>query len=333
MAETVLLTGITGFIAKRIAKDLLDAGYKVRGSLRSPTREAEVRAALNEPGTERLTFVTLDLSADDGWAEAMDGVSAVLHTASPFPLSNPKDENEVIRPAVDGTLRALRAAQAAGITRIVLTSSVVAIMYSGKPVGSGYGPDDWTDVNHPAARPYVKSKTLAERVAWDFGAEHPEMQLTVINPGLVTGTPLDPNYGASLELVERVLKGGDPAIPDVGFPVVDVADVSKLHVDALTKPESIGKRVIAAGEFWTLPKMATLLKENYPNRKISDRVAPKWLLRIIALFDPAVRTILPEVGTKMPTDNSETRAMFGINFVPGRDAILASAEAIIAKNG
>ncbi|MEL6798654.1 MAG: NAD-dependent epimerase/dehydratase family protein [Pseudomonadota bacterium] len=203
MPQTVLLTGVTGFIAKRIALDLLNAGHTVRGSLRSAARADEVRDALRPHLTDptalnRLSFVELDLNSDTGWDAALQGTDALMHTASPFPMAQPKDENDIIRPAVDGTLRALRAAQKAGVTRVILTSSVVAI--EATDVGTRpYTPDDWSDPTHPKSNAYYKSKTLAERAAWDFVANHPEMQLTTVNPALVLGTPMDANYGTSLE--------------------------------------------------------------------------------------------------------------------------------------
>ncbi|MEM1233349.1 MAG: NAD-dependent epimerase/dehydratase family protein [Pseudomonadota bacterium] len=327
MAQNILLTGVTGFIAKRIAQDLLAKGHHVCGSLRSPTREEEVRDALGNP--ETLSFAHLDLGADAGWAEAMEGRDVLMHTASPFPLENPKHEDELIRPAVDGTLRALRAAQAAGVTRVILTSSVVAMIHADRPKGHLYGPEDWTDLDHPTARAYVKSKTLAERAAWDFVAEHPEMQLTVINPGLVLGRPVDARYGASLSLVERIVSGKDPAVPDVGFPAVDVADVARLHVEAIELPATIGKRIVAADQYCTMPQMAAILKDAHPKRRISTRIAPVWLMKILGLFDAEVKSAIPLVGFHTPVDNSETRAIYGIEFTPARDAILASAEAVL----
>ncbi|MEM1101004.1 MAG: NAD-dependent epimerase/dehydratase family protein [Pseudomonadota bacterium] len=330
----ILLTGITGFIAKRIAHDLLAAGHTVRGSLRSPERQAEVRAAVGgDDVQDRLSFVTLDLSADDGWPEAMVGVDAVIHTASPFPMAQPKNEHDLIRPAVHGTLRALKAAQAAGVTRFILTSSTAAVVYAKRPSGHRYGAADWTEIDHPAASAYVKSKTLAERAAWEFVEKHPEMRMTVINPGLVAGRPMDSAYGTSLQLVERILAGKDPAVPDISFPVVDVADVSRYHVDALTKDATIGKRIIAAESTWSMPEMAQLLKETYPQKKIATTVAPKWLLRLIALFDPAVRGVLPSMGVRTPTDDSEARALYGATPLSGREALLASARFVVDAKG
>ncbi|MEM9853156.1 MAG: NAD-dependent epimerase/dehydratase family protein [Pseudomonadota bacterium] len=330
MSKTILLTGITGFIAKCIARDLLAAGYSVRGSLRSAARESEVRAAMGDVPLDKLSFVSLDLNVDAGWADAMAGVDAVFHTASPFPMDNPASDDELVKPAVDGTLRALRAAQKAQVTRVILTSSVVAIMHADRPNGYDFGPDDWTDPDHPTARAYVKSKTLAERAAWDFIAEHPEMELTTVNPGLVCGTPLDSHYGTSLRVIERIFKGKDPAMPDIGFPVVDIADVSRVHIGAFETPSTIGMRLVAASDYWRMPEIAALLSQEYPDRKISTRTAPKLLLRLLALFDPTVKAVLPSVGLHSRMDNSATEASLNMRFIPGRDALLASAAALSA---
>jgi len=329
---TVVLTGISGFIAKRIAADLLEAGYRVRGTVRSLKRADEVRAAVLPALSDtsaldtRLTFAEADLTSDDGWMEAMDGAEALLHTASPFPLAQPKNEDEVIRPAVDGTLRALRAAQASGVRRVVLTSSIAAIMYSDRPSeGDVYTEKDWTDTAHPTATAYVKSKTLAERAAWDFVAEHPEMALTTINPGLVAGRPMDAQYGTSLRVVERFFSGKDPVVPNFGLPVVDVEDVSAMHVAALERPHSAGSRYIAAEDFVMAPQMARWLAEAYPDRRIATRVAPKWLLRALSLFDAEVRTVLPTIDEVKAVSSAKAQDELGIAFTPSKDAILKSA--------
>jgi len=332
--QTVVLTGITGFIAKRIALDLLNAGHSVRGTLRSTKREAEVRDALrprlDDPAAlDRLSFVALDLTRDDGWTEAMHGADALVHTASPFPLAQPKDENDLIRPAVDGTLRALNAARAAGVSRVVLTSSVVAIDATDKP-GGVYTEEDWSETSHPRASAYYKSKTLAEIAAWDFVAEHSGMQLTTVNPSLVLGEPLDGHYGSSLRVVERLLSGKDPMIPDVGFGVVDVADVSAMHVAALERPESAGRRFIASSGSLSMPDMARHLKARYPDRRIATRVAPPLLLRVMALFDASVRSIMPSLGATPQFDNSRARDILGVSFTSPETALDRAAAAVLA---
>ncbi len=331
MTNMVLLTGVTGFIAKRIALDLLNAGHHVRGSLRSLSRADEVRDAvrphLTDPAAlDRLGFVELDLSSDTGWTEAAQGCDVLMHTASPFPMSSPKNADEVIRPAVDGTLRALRAAHQAGITRVIMTSSVVAIEVNDKP--NPQTPENWTDITDPRATTYYKSKTLAERAAWAFVADHPQMRLTTINPSLVLGTPLDRDYGTSLSLIERVMAGKDPALPDLGFAVVDVADISAMHIAAMERPETAGNRYIGSAGSVTLPEIARHLAKVYPNRKIATRQAPGWLLRILSLFDPAIRTILPQLGHKAVFDASATTRDLGITFVPADTAIERAAAAI-----
>ena len=334
--RTVLLTGITGFIAKRIALDLLNAGHTVRGSLRSPGRAEEVRAALRphlaDPAAlDRLSFVELDLTRDAGWPEAMDGITALIHTASPFPMAPPKNEDDLIRPAVDGTLRALKAAQAAGVSRVVLTSSVVAVEANPKVGRETLTEADWTDPAHPRATAYYRSKTLAERAAWDFAAAHPEMRLTTINPALVLGAPLDARFGTSLQLIERIMCGKDPMQPDIGFGVVDVADVSAMHVRALDRPGTEGRRYIASGASVTLPEIARHLKARYPARRIATRIAPGVLLRALSLVDPAIRTALPALGVLPRFDTSAARADLGVAFAPWETAVDRAAEAVLAR--
>jgi len=331
MEQNVLLTGISGFIAKRIAFDLLKAGMAVTGSLRSAGREDEVRAAMRAHGCDdaalaRLRFVTLDLTRDAGWAEAMAGITAVIHTASPFPLAQPKDENELIRPALDGTLRVLRAAQAAGVTRVILTSSTEAVIHGAK--SGPLSETDWTDLGAPTVTAYTKSKTLAERAAWDFVKAHPEMQLTVINPGMVLGTPMDGQTGSSVGAIGRLLGGRDPALPDVLLPVTDIADVSAAHLAALANPATIGQRYLVADGFLSLLEMARILKAAYPNRSITTRSAPRVLLRLLALFDGEIRMILPWLGMTLTLDNSKARRDLGLKITPARDSVLATAAAL-----
>ncbi len=325
MTQTVLLTGITGFIAKRIAYDLLEQGYHVKGSLRSPNREAEVRKALTGTKTENLSFITLDLTKDDGWDAAMVGVDVLMHTASPFPMATPKDENDLIRPAVDGTLRALGAAQRAGVTRVVLTSSMVAIMHTDRPADHAYGPNDWSDVTHPTTTAYAKSKTLAEQAAWDFVKQHPEIKLTAVNPGLICGIPMDEKYGTSLRVIERLMSAKDPMQPNIGFPVVDIRDVSALHIAAMEQDSSIGQRIVAADDYVMMPDIAEHLAATFPDQGIKTRIAPAFLLKIMGFFDPAIKSILPQIGVQIKIDNRSGKDLIG-GFIRSKDAIVASAE-------
>lgn len=339
MPQTVLLTltGVTGFIAKRIAVDFLNTGHTVRGSLRSAACADEVRDALRPHLTDasaldRLSFIELDLSSDTGWDAAMQGVEALMHTASPFPMAQPKNEDEIIRPAVDGTLRALSAAQRAGVSRVILTSSCAAIEaceVGGRP----YTPDDWSDLGHPRALAYYKSKTMAERAAWDFAVEHPDIKLTSINPGLVLGMPIDKNYGTSLQVVERIVTGKDPALADIGFGIVDLEDVSAMHIRALERPETAGNRYIATAGSASFPQIAAHIRTTYPERKIATRIAPKLLLRFLSLFDASVSVVLHNLGFLPQFDASSTTRDLGITFTPWQTAVDRAAKAIVAKSG
>ncbi len=338
MSETVLLTGVTGFIAKHVALKLLNAGHAVRGSLRSPKRAEEVRAALaahlTDPAAmDRLGFVTLDLTRDDGWDDAARGCTVIIHTASPFPISQPKDADDLIRPAVDGTLRALRAAKAAGIGRVILTSSSVAIVNGVLPAGRDeYTEADWSDVDAASATPYVRSKTLAERAAWDFvKGDGAGIALTVINPGFVVGPPLDDEFGSSVGVVRRVMAGKDPASPRIGFPMVDVRDVAEMHVRAMDRPATAGGRYPAvSGAMW-FPDMAKVLKAAYPARRIATRVAPRILLRVLALFDGEIRAILPILGKIERVSNAAARRDMAMTFIPAEDAVRAAAAYLVSR--
>ena len=332
MPRTVLLTGITGFLAKHIALQLLEAGHTVRGSLRDMARADEVRAALSahlgdESALDRLDFVTLDLSRDGGWDRALADVDVLMHTASPFPFTQPRDESEVIRPAVDGTRRALSAARASGVGRVIMTSSAVAIM--GLVSDGVQTEEDWTNPDDPGITPYVKSKTLAERAAWDIADADPGMALTVINPGFILGPALDAHYGTSLRVIERLLKARDPAVPKVGFSTVDVRDVARMHVAAIGSPETEGKRFMAISDFLWFSDMARILAAAYPDRRIVTREAPNLLMRLIALFDPDMRQLLPSLGKRSKADARRAREVMGMDFRPVDEAVLASARSVI----
>ncbi len=331
MAELIVLTGVTGFIAKHVALRLLLAGYAVRGTLRTPARAEEVRQALrphlpDAAALNRLSFATLDLGRDAGWRDALAGADALVHTASPFPIVQPKDENEVIRPAVDGALRALRAARDAGVGRVVMTSSTVAVTNAALPPGKDrYDEEVWTDPAYPTVTPYAKSKTLAERAAWEFvRTEAPGMALAVINPAFVAGPPLDAHYGTSLQVIERLLRGKDPMLPQFAFPTVDVRDVAEAHVHALRTPEAAGKRFVIADETLWFHEMAEELKAALPGRRIVTRRAPNAVVRLLGLFDPSIRTITPILGRFERVSNARARAVLGMDFVPARQAVRAA---------
>lgn len=338
MNDTVFLTGITGYIARHVALALLEAGYRVRGSTRRAEGADEVRTALapavSDPGLlARLDLVTLDLDDDHGWDDAMHGTHALVHTASPFPLAQPKDAQDLIRPAVDGTERALRAARDAGIRRTVLTSSVAAIL--GRDLATGqteFREADWSDPEHPSMTPYTVSKTLAERAAWDYvRGEAIDMALTTINPALVIGPPLGDRYGTSLEVVERLLSGKDPMQPRVSFPIVDVRDVAQMHLRALEVPETAGRRYAASAGLLWFREMAQILKTAYPDQKISTMQAPDLMLRLLGLFDPAIRTILPVLGLEQRVSGERARLEMGIDFRDPAESLRDTAAWLTAR--
>ncbi|MFN3936175.1 MAG: SDR family oxidoreductase [Gemmobacter sp.] len=336
MPGAVLLTGVSGFIARHIALRLLDSGHAVRGSLRDPARGDELRAALrphlaDPSNVERLSFVALDLEDDAGWAEAAEGVDAVIHTASPFPMSDPKDPQAVIRPAVEGTLRALRAANGSGVGRVILTSSIVAVMRSALPEQRSIrDEDDWSDPEMPGITPYEISKTLAERAAWDFVAEEGQaLSLTTILPGFVMGPPIGSDAGTSIGTIRRILSGRDPLQPRIGFPVVDVRDVALAHLRALEREETAGKRVIVAERFLWFHDMASILKAAHPERRIGTRVAPDWMIRLLGLFDAEVRTITPALGKRIEVSNQRARDLLGIDFLPADEAVRQTAASLV----
>ncbi len=337
MPQTVLLTGASGYIAKHIALQLLNAGYHVRGTIRSLSRAAEVTEAVRPHLTddggldERLSFVALDLSSDDGWDGAMADIDVLMHTASPFPMVQPKNADDIVRPAVDGALRALKAAHAAGVARVIMTSSTVAINGSPLPPDdTSYDETNWTDPSEPNITPYAKSKTLAEQAAWDYVRDHaPDMKLTVVNPGFVVGTPLDKNFGTSIAVIERILRAKDPMVPNFGFTAVDVQDVAEMHIAVIDKPETIGQRIMTVDQFMWYVDMAKAIKAAHPNRKIVTRVAPNFVVKVLGLFDPAIKSIIPNLGKMEKVDNSRAVATLGRGMRQAPKGLVAAASYLI----
>ena len=324
----VFLTGASGFIAKHILRELLEHGYEVRASVRSDKRKAELQELFPDA---QIEFTILDLNKDDGWTEAMMGCDVLMHTASPFPLGEPKDPMELIRPAVDGTKRAMNAAKAAGIKRVVLTSSNAAIYKdASKPKSAPSDESNWTSPEADFVMAYEASKTLAERAAWNFVAEHPEMVLTTINPAAVFGPPMDGRFGTSLELVERLMSGKDPLAPPLVLGVVDVRDVAMLHVRAITLDAAKGERFSAAAGMMTFLDMANGLRAWDPSLKMARREAPVWLLRAMSIFMPELKGALKGIGRNLSVPGTKAEATFGFTFISANDALLAAAEGVRA---
>ncbi|RPI16489.1 MAG: aldehyde reductase [Lysobacterales bacterium] len=330
----VLVTGVSGFIAKHCAIELLAAGYGVRGTVRSPGKSEAVRGTLaRHVDVGRLEFATADLDSDAGWDEAVDGCRHVLHVASPFPPSVPRDEQELIRPAVQGTLRVLEAAVRGGLERFVQTSSMAAVLY-GHPAGrkEPYTEADWTQVDAPGVAAYVKSKTLAERTARDYVARAPGgLHYASVNPGLVLGPALDRDIGTSAEIVRSFLRGKYPGSPRVSIPCVDVRDVAKMHRLALEADVPAGGRYLGAAETLWMTDIAAALRQALgpAARKVPKGELPDWLMRIVALVDGTARQAVPDLGKWLPVDTARTRQTLGIEFIPARDAAVATARSLL----
>jgi nucleoside-diphosphate-sugar epimerase len=274
-----------------------------------------------------------DLEKDAGWAEAVAGCEYVLHVASPLPRSVPKHEDELIVPAREGALRVLRAARDAGVRRVVLTSSFAAVGYGHKPRSTPFTEADWTDVNGGEMSAYTKSKTLAERAAWDFMArEGGLLELSAVNPVGVFGPVLGADYSASILIVQRLMDGALPGCPRLCFGVVDVRDVADLHLRAMTNPAAKGERFLAvAGDFMWMADMARVLKERMgaAARRVPTRQLPGWMVRLASLRDPAVKLIIPELGRAKNASNEKARRLLGWEPRSNEDALTATAESLV----
>ncbi|CAN5189495.1 aldehyde reductase [soil metagenome] len=311
MTDTVLVTGGSGFVAGWCIERLLNAGYSVSATVRdlkkAPAARAQIAAlSPHAADTGRLAFFAADLTADDGWAQAVEGCRYVLHVASPLSPPASSGEDAYIRPAREGTLRVMKAAVEAGVERVVITSSMAAIAYGHPKARHRNGPpftgDDWTNPAGGDTSAYVRSKTFAEKAAWDFIAEHGgKTQLAVVNPAGIFGPAMGPDYSESLAIVARLLNGKMPGLPPIGFCVVDVRDLADLHLLAMTRPEAAGKRYPAGGQFLWFQDIADILREELPSEmtaKVPTRTLPAPLLRIIALWDVQVRQLVHSLNLK-----------------------------------
>jgi dihydroflavonol-4-reductase len=333
---TVLVTGGSGFLGGWCIVSLLEAGYSVRTTVRDLARESEVRggvASATEPGG-RLEVVPADLMKDDGWAEAVAGCEYVLHVASPLPATQPKDPDELIVPARDGTLRVLRASLDAGVKRVVMTSSVAAIRGASRHTEGTLTEDDWSDPNDSNLTPYARSKTAAEQAAWALVRERDATdRLAAVNPGAIIGPLLsdDPSY--SLQAIDRLLGGRMPAIPKLGFSFVDVRDVADLHRLAMTAPEAGGERFIAIERFLWMAEVGAVLRERLGERasKVPTRTAPNLLVRAMSLFDGSVRSIVSDLGQKVTYSNEKAKTRLGWAPRPAEDSIVDCAESMLAR--
>ena len=340
--DTVLVTGGSGYIAGWCVARLLNDGYNVRTTIRSLARESDLRRALATvaPAADRLKFLAADLESDVGWADAAAGCRYVLHIASPLGMDAPRDPQILIRPARDGALRVLRAAAAAGVERVVMTSSVAAVAGGvTSPAATVAGAttrtvdeSSWTDPTARGVSAYAQSKTLAERAAWDFIArEGRRTTLATINPAMVVGPVLIRGNLGSVQVVARLLRGGMPGIPNFGFNFVDVRDVADLHVRAMTAQEAGGQRFIASSEFLWFGDVADILCEALgpAAAKVPTQRLPDWLVRTVALFDRQVGSMVNTLSRKRSFTSEKAQQVLGWRPRPARESILDCARSLI----
>lgn len=330
-AATVLVTGIGGFLGGHIAKQLLARGYRVRGTVRSLTACNRIRSQLCAAAPvadEALTFAQADLCSERGWDEALKGCHYVIHTASPFPVGLPDNADELIQTARDGALRVLHAAHHAGVARVVLTSSVAATNHgSGRPP---YTENDWTDPASARATPYYRSKTLAEQAAWSF-ARSSGLDLCVINPGMIFGPLLGPQYGTSVGLLQQMLSGQLKRVPRFGFAVVDVRDAADAHIRAMTCPDAAGERFIVGGGFFWLRDLAAVLATSFPAyaARLPRGELPNWMVKALAPFSGRSRMIVHELDRDLSVSADKARRVLSWRPRPDEDCICASAQSLI----
>jgi len=333
--DQVLVTGGSGFLGAHTVALLLQNGYLVRTTVRQPKREPDVRAMLDVAGVDagdRLRFVTADLTRDEGWVEATRGCRYVLHVASPFPPQAPNDDDEVIGPARHGTLRVLRAACAGGAERVVLTSSFAAIGYSPKSSGTPYDETDWTDPEQPGLSAYIRSKTIAERAAWDFVTGGVDLQMSVVNPVGIFGPVLGPDYSGSIQLIRRLLDGSMRAIPRLLFGVVDVRDVASLHLAAMTAPQAAGERFLAAaGEQFGLRQTAETLRRSlgHDAAAVPTRVLPDWVAKLGGRVQPQLAAVAREVGVRKAFTSDKARRVLHWRPRTNEETVVATARSLL----
>ena len=332
----VLVTGGTGFVGSHCVCQLLHRGYAVRTTLRSMARKQELIDMLRNGGItsfDKLEFIEADLTKDDNWDEAVKGCQYVLHVASPLPAKMPKDESEIIRPAVDGTLRALRAARKAGVKRVVVTSNFGAVGYSHKDPNTVITEEEWTDPEDKMTA-YNRSKVLAERAAWDFiNKEGGELELSVINPVFILGPALGHDQPSSFSVIKHLLDGDMRAVPDIPFNIIDVRDVADLHIRAMTNPNAGGERFLGlAGGIIRMPEIAALLKNKLPDvsKKVPTRTLPNWVLDLAALFNAQARMAAQLAKTIRNPSNAKAKKILGWTpLADNEEAILAAVKSMV----
>lgn len=331
MVGQVLISGGSGYIAGFLIRRLIADGWTVHTTVRDLAKEATLRRIL-AVDDGRLRVFAADLTADAGWAEASAGCSHVAHVASPLPTGVVRDEDELVVPAREGVLRALRAARAAGVSRFVMTSSIAAIVHGHPPAHGRFTEADWTRIEGSDVTAYIKSKTVAERAARDWmAAEGGAMEFCTVNPSLVIGPVLSEDFSGSVYLIKALLEGSPSRLPAIGFGVVDVRDVADMHAKLLTEPGIAGERFIASGPFYTLPDIAAVLRARLgpTAAKVPTKGLPRWLVHVLALFDARVRLIKGEVDRVRELDVSHAAQRLEWRARPVDDTIVDTARSLI----
>lgn len=341
-SDLVLVTGASGYVASRCILRLIEDGYRVRGTLRSLRRADEVRGWLAkglggiDPGAA-LSFVQAELTDSAGWDAATADARYVLHVASPIPPTTPKNADDLIVPARDGTLNVMRAASRAKVERVVQTSSLAAIFYGrNNPNDHVFTEADWTDPNHRDNSSYTRSKTVAEQAAWD---ELPrlgrQLQWAVINPALVLGPVLDQDASASVQVVAKLLNGDFPGLPRLAYPIVDVRDLADLQIRAMTSPQAAGQRYIASAGFLSMKEIAAALRSGLGEQanKVPLRGLPNWVVRLVGLFDGEVRGQTFELGKIRKASSAKAQSQLGWTPRPVEHTVVDTATSLVSLQG
>ena len=332
--KKIFISGGSGYLALHCIKMAIEKGYQVKTSVRNESKKVEVlnsiKKYLKKP--EDLEFCFLDLLKDEGWEESMMGCDILIHIASPFPFKQPKNEQDLIKPAVDGTLRALNAAKKANINRVIITASVASIAFGHNKKNITVSHKDWTNTNSlKGVDAYMKSKTFAEKVAWEFvnKDENTSMKLTTIHPSGIFGAPLGKNIsGTSMNFIEQFITGKIPACPNITFGFVDVKDVAKLHIESLTKPESENKRIICShSEPIEMLEVAKFLRESGFNKAPSKKL-PDFIVKMMALISSDMKSMKTYLGVKTIFDTSQTKEIFDWNPISIKETIVESGMAV-----
>ncbi|MBT8399722.1 MAG: NAD-dependent epimerase/dehydratase family protein [Rhodothermia bacterium] len=334
MIDRVLVTGITGFIAKHVALHLLREGFHVRGTVRDMSSTDDLRKTMESNGAEvaGLSFAQADLGSDAGWEEAARECTYIQHLASPFPIAQPRDRESLVPAARQGALRVLEAAKQAQAKRIVVTSSIAAMMYGPGRVGVvSIREDDWSDIEWPHLTPYQVSKTRAEQAVWEWAeANDWKDRMVVVNPGLVLGPTLDRKIGTSMSVIQLMMQGAYPAVPPVHFSIVDVRDLASLHVRAMTEPSVAGRRLVAAGETLSMSEMGRVLREEFSERtKIPYRELPAFLVRLMSVFDRSLKSITNDLGVVPVADSAYVTELTGVEWRSAAEAVRAAGHSLV----